>query len=67
MGIAKLIDDLEEIKIAAEAVRSKPVNYYTKNMPIEKQPCIRIDILFGTWMNQSQKPPLISIDYGLLP
>ena len=66
IGIARTVDDIDEIKVAVNAMRSKPNSDYTQNMPLEKQPCIRIDILFGTWMDQSQKPPLVTIDYGQL-
>lgn len=63
MGIAKIVDDAEELKIALAAQRSKAGYEFTEYLPLEKQPCIRVDVLYGTWMDQSKKHPLVSIDY----
>lgn len=63
IGIAQIITDPEEVKKALAAQRSKPGYEFTEHLPLEKQPCIRVDALYGTWMDQSGKRPLVSIDY----
>ncbi|MGG4146682.1 pyridoxamine 5'-phosphate oxidase family protein [Paenibacillus algorifonticola] len=63
IGIAEIINDEEEFKKALAAQRSKLGYEFTEYLPLEKQPCIRVDVLYGTWMDQSRKHPFVSLDY----
>ncbi|WP_228469368.1 hypothetical protein [Paenibacillus sp. JNUCC31] len=47
----ELGSDPEELKKALQAQRSKAGYEFTEYLPLEKQPCIRIEVLYGIWID----------------
>ncbi|WP_324695153.1 pyridoxamine 5'-phosphate oxidase family protein [Novosphingobium sp. RL4] len=63
MGKATIIGDNLEKQLAINSSREKVGYDFTKYLPLEKQPCIKIEPIFGSWMSGQLNPPACSIDY----
>lgn len=60
---AALVKDEKEIELAIRATREKKGYEFARQMPLEKQPCIRIDPVFGAFTCGEGEPAACSIDY----
>ncbi len=64
MGTARVVESEEERSAAIKVTREKKGYEFAADLPLEKQPCIRIDPVFGSWMCGEGTPAACSIDYG---
>lgn len=63
MGTASRVLDPDEIKQAVSATRAKKGYEFAAKLPLETQPCIRIDPLYGAFMSGDSDPAACSIEY----
>lgn len=63
MGTASLVTDPMELKEAIRITRAKPGYEFAAQLPLEKQPCFRIDPIYGAFMAGENDPANCSIDY----
>lgn len=60
---AQPVTDADELALAVQATREKKGYAFARQMPLEKQPCIRLDPVFGAFTCGEADPMACSIDY----
>lgn len=60
---AEMVTDLTEKNLAIKYTREKKGYDFTINLPLEMQPCIKIQPIFGSWMCGEGNPSICSIEY----
>ncbi|KAK8839305.1 hypothetical protein M9Y10_032238 [Tritrichomonas musculus] len=63
MGLAEEVKDKAEIDRAIKANREKKGYEFTAHLPLEQQPCIRVEPVFGSFTCPQADPKACSIDY----
>lgn len=63
MCTAGAVTDQAETALAIKATREKKGYEFAANLPLEKQPCIKVEPVFGVWTCGLGDPKICSIDY----
>jgi hypothetical protein len=59
----KVVTDETEKELAIKSTKKKKGYEFTINLPLETQPCIKIEPIFGSWMSGQGKPQVCPINY----